>query len=128
MCFIYWQEFFLNFLFLDEDWEEEHEKLAEFLGEIPKNYDNSNNSNIYMLEDEEECAYPGPQPKNLRKAQTDRAGDVELEADNENAANVAASISQIILDDDDIDSIISRPINFSKSMGSKVLFIQLCNV
>jgi len=70
--------------------------------------------------DEEECAYPGPHPKNLRATLTDRTGNFEFESDNQDAANVAASVSQMILDDDDIESIISRPMNYSKSMGSKV--------
>ena len=96
--------------------------MAEFLGEIPKN-ENENNkqSQLYTLEDEDECAYPGPQPKSLRSARIDRSGNVEFESDNQDAANVAASVSQLILDDDDIESLISRPMNYSKSMGSKVL-------
>ena len=101
-----------------EDWEEEHEKLAEYIGDIPTKSDSSKVIELYSLEDEEECAYPGPQPRNLRDARIDKTGNVAFE----DAANVAASVSQIILDDDmeDIESIISRPINFSRTMESKV--------
>lgn len=76
----------------------------------------------YTYENFEESAYPGPQPIHLRNAHVNKDGNVEFEADNnEDAANVAASVSQILLDDDDIDNIISRPINYSRSMENKVL-------
>lgn len=105
---------------LDEDWEEQHEKLAELLGE--KSRDEENHSRIvYELEDDEECAYPGPPPQHLRQGRIDDRGNFAFDQDNEDAADVAASVSQLILDDDDIESLISRPINFqSKSIGAKV--------
>lgn len=103
---------------LDEDWEEEHEKLAEYLGEIPRQ-EYAKTGVGYNEEDFEECAYPGPQPGRVRNKRVDKADNVYFETDNEDAANVAASVSQILLDDDDIDNIISRPINYSR-MESKV--------
>lgn len=93
--------------------------MAEYLGEIPKHEITKNVVN-YSLEEFEESAYPGPQPVHLRNAHVNKGGNVEFEADNEDAANVAASVSQILLDDDDIDTIISRPINYSRSMETKV--------
>lgn len=46
---------------------------------------------------------------------------VDIEGENsEDAANVAASVSQILLEDDEIDSIISKPIHLTRSMESKV--------
>ena len=113
-------DFNLQFFKLDDDWEEEHEKLTEYLEEIPKHESTTNNVVGYSLEDFEESAYPGPQPVHLRNAHVDKSGHVEFEPDNEDAANVAASVSQILLDDDDIDTIISRPINYSRSMEPKV--------
>jgi len=110
----------------EEDWEEEHEKLAEILGDVSKGEEENNqkipSSRNYMLDDdeEEEFAYPGPQPTGLRTARIGRSGNVEFESDNQDAANVAASVSQMILDDDDIESILSRPMNYPKSMGSKL--------
>lgn len=72
-------------------------------------------------EDEDECAYPGPEPRNLRNARIDDiTGNVEFEVENEDAAHVAATVSQLILDDDDIESIISRPMNYSRTMECKV--------
>ena len=100
--------------------------MAEYLGEIPKD-DISKISVEYTLEDLEESAYPGPPPIHLRNAVVGKSGSVEFEADSEDAANVAASVSQILLDDDDIDTIISRPINYSR-MENKVqhvLFLHL---
>lgn len=71
--------------------------------------------------EDEECAYPGPEPRNLRNARIDDlTGNVEFEVDNEEAAHVAATVSQLILDDDDIESIISRPMNYSRTMECKV--------
>ncbi|KAK4024961.1 protein PAT1 homolog 1 [Daphnia magna] len=102
----------------DEDWEEEHEKLAEYLGEIPRQ-EYAKTGVGYNEEDFEECAYPGPQPGRVRNKRVDKADNVYFETDNEDAANVAASVSQILLDDDDIDNIISRPINYSR-MESKL--------
>lgn len=94
--------------------------MAEYLGEIPKQ-ENVKTMVDYTYEDFEESAYPGPQPMHLRNAHVNKAGNVEFEADNsEEAANVAASVSQILLDDDDIENIISRPINYSRSMENKV--------
>ena len=115
---------FYVFHVLDEDWEEEHEKLAEYIGDVQSKTESSKPLELYSLEDDDECAYPGPQPRNLRDARIDKTGNVAFEADNDDdAANVAASVSQIILDDDmeDIESIISRPINFSRTMESKVI-------
>ena len=74
----------------------------------------------------------------VRKGSQQQFGNVELEdthdalndetfrvlntdEDWEDATIVAASVFQWILDDDDIESLISRPMNYSKSMGSKVL-------
>lgn len=112
-------------MYLDEDWEEEHEKLAEYIGDVPNRTESSKPMELYSLEDDGECAYPGNiQPRNLPEARMDKIGNIAFEADNDDdAANVAASVSQIILDDDmeDIESIISRPINFSKTMESKVV-------
>ena len=77
---------------LDEDWEEQHEKLAELLGE--KSRDEENHSRIvYELEDDEECAYPGPPPQHLRQGRIDDRGNFAFDQDNEDAADVAASVA-----------------------------------
>ena len=104
---------------IDEDWEEEHEKLAEYQGDTgitPASIDG------FSLEDDEECAYKGLMPSNLKKAQYGgvESANLDFECDNEDAANVAANVSRMILDDDDIESILSRPINYPQSMESKV--------
>lgn len=109
----------LLFISTEEDWEEQHEKLAEMMEEKPKD----DSKVVYVLEDDEECAYPGPTPMHhLRQARINNLGNVEFDPDNEDdAADVAASVSQLILDDEDIESFISRPIPYNtKSIGSKV--------
>lgn len=92
--------------------------MAEYLGEIPRQEITKTDVG-YTEEDLEECAYPGPQPGHLRKARVDTADNSYFENDSEDAANVAAIVSQMLLDDDDIDNIISRPINYSR-MENKV--------
>lgn len=71
---------------------------------------------------ENECAYPGPPPKQkLRQGRVDAKGNFAFDRDSEDAAEVAASVSQLLLEDDDIESLISRPMDYqAKSMGSKV--------
>lgn len=110
----------INHLSTDDDWEEEHEKLAEYLGELPK-HESIKTSLDYNLEDFNKTVYPDPQTTHLRNIYIEKSGNTEFEVDNEDAANVAASVSQILLDDDDIDNIISRPINYSRSMEAKVI-------
>ena len=50
-------------------------------------------------------------------------GVLNTDEDLEDAAIVAASAFQWILDDDDIESLISRPMNYSKFIGSKLFEI-----
>ena len=85
----------------EEDWEEEHEKLAAILGDVSKG-EEENNQKI---------------PSSRNDMPDD---DEEEEFACEKLRNVAASVSQMILDDDDIESILSRPMNYPKSMGSKL--------
>lgn len=106
-----------NHLSLDDDWEEEHEKLTEYMEDFPRREKVSAQNRHKELEN---SSYSEQQLFNLRNMPINRkVVDIEGE-NNEDAANVAASVSQILLEDDEIDSIISKPIQLTRSMESKV--------
>lgn len=107
----------LLFSFLDGDWEVEHEKLAEQLKFDPDEKPSYNYADDY----EEESAYPGPEPVNLKNARISSTGNVRIERDSEDAASVAARISEMLLDDDDLDSLLAKP--YPKTIDPQVSLI-----
>lgn len=124
--FSYLCSFVLNCILSDEDWEEEHEKLADFENEVIETR-SPKETEAYSIQEGEFTYLPQTPGKILKK---EGFGNVEFGRDDEDAANVATTMSQILLEDDDIESILSRPINYSQSMDSKVFFSftkQLCH-
>lgn len=90
--------------------------MAEFLGETSKseNYSNQQGEQNILL-----SSHPGSRGKL-------HADDGVVNIELEDAANVAATVSKVVLDDDEIDTMISRPV-ICRPVESEVYFSFIVN-